>query len=196
MAVTKTFPSAAVEAAARAGHRLFGENKVQEGVEKIPQCPTGLEWHLIGHLQSNKAKPAIEHFDVIQTLDSPKIARRVGRLAETHSTAPGVMIQVNVGDEPQKFGVEAEAVAEIVEIVDSETRLPLEGLMALPPYHPDPERARPYFQQLRRLLEEINRGRTQPLTELSMGMSGDYLVAIEEGSTLLRIGTAIFGPRS
>ncbi len=196
LAVSKTFPPPAVVEALGAGQTLFGENRVQEAEEKIPRCPPEARWHLIGHLQSNKARRAVELFDVIETLDSPKLARRLGRIAAELSRTVEVLIQVNVGHEPQKFGVEEDEVEGLAAVVDAEPNLRLRGLMTIPPWDLDPEAVRPYFRRLRQALETLNRGRAEPLRELSMGMSGDWRVAVQEGSTLLRIGTTIFGPRS
>ncbi len=196
LAVSKTFPPEAVSCAADAGQLLFGENRIQEAEEKIPRCRGGLEWHLIGHLQSNKAKLSVELFDVVQTVDSLKLAKRLGRLAVGRAQPLRVMIQVNVGDEPQKSGTDPQHLEPLIEAVDSQASLRLLGLMAIPPYDPDPEKVRPYFARLRELLEQVNRSRPRPLDQLSMGMSGDYPDAIQEGATLLRIGTAIFGPRA
>ncbi len=197
MAVTKTFSADVVQAAVAAGHTLFGENRLQEAGQKIPQVKqAGLAWHLIGPLQSNKARRAVEIFDVIQTLDRPKIARRVNQYAGEMGKILPVFIEVNIGDEPQKHGVVPEKIADMAELVDSLSALKLEGLMAVPPYTREAERSRPYFRRLTELLNEMNRHRERPARELSMGMSHDYRIAIEEGATLLRVGTAIFGRRT
>jgi PLP dependent protein len=197
LAVSKTFPPSAVDAAAGQGQWLFGENRVQEAELKIPDVTaTGLEWHLIGHLQSNKAKRAVELFDVIQTVDSEKLALRLSRLAEEVPKMLPVFIQVNIGGESQKNGVAPSKLPALVETIDSLRALRLVGLMAIPPYEEDSEASRPYFRELHRLLEETNRWRSSPLPELSMGMSHDYRVAIEEGATLVRVGTAVFGDRN
>lgn len=197
MAVTKTFSADVVQAAVAAGHTLFGENRLQEAGQKIPQVKqSGLAWHLIGPLQSNKARRAVEIFDVIQTLDRPKIARRVNQYAGEMDKILPVFIEVNIGDEPQKHGVVPEELAGMVQLVDSLSALQLEGLMTVPPHHQEAERSRPYFRRLAELLDETNRHRERPARELSMGMSHDYRIAIEEGATLLRVGTAIFGRRA
>lgn len=194
LAVSKTFPPRAVEEASRAGQILFGENRVQEAEAKIAAVQTaGIRWHLIGHLQSNKARRAAELFDAVQSVDSEKIARKLGNAADGLSKDLPVFIQVNAGDEPQKHGVPPESVASLAKVIDTFPRLRLSGLMAIPPFHEDP---RPHFKRLRRLLEELNRGRVRPIPDLSMGMSADWEVAVQEGATLLRIGTAIFGERS
>lgn len=196
LAVSKTFPPEAIEAGVAAGQLQFGENRVQEAAAKIPAVQArGIGWHLIGHLQSNKVRRAVELFDVIQTLDSPKIVRKVGRTADSLGKKLPVFVQVNVGREAQKYGVLPQDTRSVVNLVDSFRQLQLLGLMTMPPFSRDPEQVRPYLVQLRRLLQEINQGRKQPLGQLSMGMSNDYRIAIEEGSTLLRIGTAVFGVR-
>ena len=196
MAVSKTFSADAVDQAAAAGQSLFGENRPQEAGQKIPQVKqSGLCWHLIGPLQSNKARRAVEMFDVIQTLDRPKITRKVNQYAQELDKTLRVFIEVNIGDEPQKHGVVPEELGGMVELVDSMSALQLEGLMTLPPFHQEAEASRPYFQKLAEMQDEVNRHRERPLKELSMGMSRDYRVAIEEGATLVRLGTAIFGPR-
>ncbi len=190
MAVSKTFPPAAVREAALAGQRLFGENRVQEAEEKIPVvADPSLEWHLIGHLQSNKVNRAVELFDAIQSLDSPKLAAKVGRAAIERGKSLDVYIQINIGDEPQKYGVSADQLPEMIETVKAHPSLVLRGLMAIPPFDADP---RPHFRRLRQLRDAA----ATPMTELSMGMSGDWRAAVQEGSTLIRIGTAIFGRRS
>lgn len=196
LAVSKTFPAEVVEEAAAAGQLLFGENRIQEGMSKIPRVNAdGLIWHLVGHLQSNKARKAVELFDVIQTLDGAKIARKLSRHCVELDKRIKVMVQVNIGEEPQKTGFPPAEVSRIVALVDSLPNLELLGLMSIPPFNDDPEQTRPYFRALGKLMTEINEGRSEPLRELSMGMSGDYRIAIEEGSTIIRIGTGIFGPR-
>lgn len=197
LAVSKTFPAAAVEQAYQVGQTSFGENKVQEAGLKIPAVGRkAIQWHLIGNLQLNKVRRAVELFDVIQTLDREKVVLKVARCAEELGKKVAVYIQVNVGSEDQKHGVEPGAVKQLVTLVDSQPGLDLLGLMGIPPHQKDPEGSRPYFQKLAALLADVNGGRPEPLTRLSMGMSHDYSVAIEEGATLLRIGSAVFGPRA
>ena len=194
--VSKTFPAEAIEQACTAGQKLFGENRVQEADRKIPAVKApGLKWHLIGHLQANKARRAVQIFDVIESLDSQKIARRVNRVAQELGKKMPVLLQVNVSEEPQKDGVAPGNVPGMVHLIDSMDNLKLLGLMTIPPYEEDAEQTRPYFREMVELLGELNRRRKIGLTELSMGMSHDYQIAIEEGATLLRIGTAIFGSR-
>ncbi len=197
MAVSKTRSADLVSKAVAAGHTLFGENRLQEAWQKIPQVnQTGLSWHLIGPLQSNKARRAVEVFDVIQTLDRPGIARKVNQYAQDMDKVLSCFIQVNIGEEVQKHGLAPREVPDMVQLVDSLSALQLEGLMALPPHSEEPEASRPYFRRLAELLSQINLDRERPVKDLSMGMSHDYRIAIEEGATLIRVGTAIFGPRA
>lgn len=197
LAVSKTFPARTVQEACESGQSLFGENRVQEAAAKIPQVTAGdIQWHLIGHLQSNKVRHAVELFDVIQSLDSEKIAVKIGHYSQEWGKIMPVFIEVKIGMESQKNGVLPEQVPSLVRLVESVAGLRLLGLMAIPPYDEEPERSRPYFRKMRELLEQLNRGRATPFTQLSMGMSHDYRIAIEEGATFLRIGTAIFGPRT
>ena len=196
LAVSKKFPVAAVQEAWSAGQRLFGENQVQEAASKIPDCPQGIEWHLIGPLQSNKARKAVQLFDVIHTLDRPKIIHRVGRITQELGKKVRVYVAVNVGGEIQKHGVSPDRISTLLEVVDQYPNLVLEGLMCIPPYLPDPEQVRPFFQLLKSLLKQISESGSASASQLSMGMSHDYEIAIEEGATLIRVGTAIFGPRA
>lgn len=196
LAVTKTWPPERVDAAAGTGQRLFGENRVQEAQGKVRRVRSqDLEWHLIGHLQSNKARRAAELFDVIETVDRESIAHKISGAATRLQKRLSVFIQVNLGDELQKSGVAVSNVTTLARAVASMDFLDLQGLMAIPPYHPDAERSRPHFRQLRQLQQDLNGFLASPLHHLSMGMSHDFPVAIQEGATLVRVGTAIFGPR-
>jgi pyridoxal phosphate enzyme (YggS family) len=188
VAVTKTFPASDVEHAIAAGMTHVGENKVQEARDKKPSVAGSARWHLIGHLQSNKAKDAVRLFDVIQTIDSIQLAERVARFAEADGKRQEVLVQVNVGDEEQKSGAEIAEVAKIVHLAVSLPSLHVSGLMAIPPIG-EAEEMRPYFRTLRALRDDL------ALTELSMGMTDDFEVAIEEGATIVRVGRAIFGAR-
>ena len=188
VAVSKTFPAADVDHAIAAGMTDIGENKVQETREKKPLVHGSARWHLIGHLQSNKAKDAVRLFDVIQTIDSIELAERVARLAESEGKRQEVLLQVNVGGETQKSGSELRDVAELARRASALPSLHLSGLMTIPPLG-DAEAMRPYFRALRRLRDDLG------LRELSMGMTDDFEVAIEEGATLIRVGRAIFGAR-
>ena len=196
LAVSKTFPPVRVEEAYQSGQLNFGENRVQEARHKIPAlADRPLRWHLIGHLQSNKANLAVQLFDVIQTLDSPRLVERVASAANRLNKTIAVYMQVNLGAETQKYGVPPAETQALLELINDHPRLRPQGLMAIPPFSVDPEGSRRFFRQLFRLREDLNRGRSQPLTGLSMGMSHDFEVAIEEGATLVRVGTAIFGSR-
>jgi pyridoxal phosphate enzyme (YggS family) len=196
LAVSKTFGAEVIDLAAGAGQKAFGENRVQEAEGKIPLVKTpGIEWHLIGHLQSNKARRAVQLFDVIQTIDSEKLARVLDRNASEEGKRMPVFVEVNVGEEAQKSGVRPDELPQLLEAVASLDHLELHGLMAIPPWSDDPEMSRPYFRRLAGLLDEVNRNLAKPVTQLSMGMSHDFKVAIQEGSTLVRVGTAIFGKR-
>lgn len=187
LAVTKVFPVSAILDAYACGLRQFGENYVQEFESKAPQARPlpGARFHLIGHLQSNKSSKAGELFDVIQTVDSPKLARRLDSLGRPIE----IMIEVKLSHEDAKHGCDPQDLPALVEAIRSCPNLNLTGLMTMPPWSDDPEPSRPYFRRLRQLAE------AHRLPQLSMGMSHDLEVAIEEGSTLVRIGTALFGSR-
>jgi len=196
IAVGKTFSAEVVAEAVRAGATDLGENRVQEGVAKRPEVPEAT-WHLIGPLQSNKARSAIEVFDVIHTVDRTKIARRLQFLLAENwpDRKQRVLMEVNVGRERQKAGVEPENAHELFsEIVECD-RLAVIGLMAIPPFGSEPEASRPFFRELRELRDRLEDRFAVSLPELSMGMSHDYEIAISEGATMVRVGTAIFGPR-
>lgn len=198
IAVSKTHPAPVVSEAVEAGAANLGENRVQEAVEKKPDVRPGARWHLIGPLQRNKAKRALETFDIVHTLDRPNLADRLQRLLDQHW--PGrrlpVLLEVNIGKEAQKAGVMPDAAADLVRRVTGACpALDLRGLMAIPPIGPDGEAGRPYFRALADLRSDLRRISGLPLPELSMGMSHDFEVAIEEGATMVRIGTAIFGSR-
>ncbi|MFQ5514280.1 MAG: YggS family pyridoxal phosphate-dependent enzyme [Myxococcota bacterium] len=201
VAVSKTFPAEAVLEAVTAGLDRFGENRVQEAAHKRPQVsaktPRPLRWHLVGSLQRNKVRRALELFEVIESVDRLELAHELERGAARLGVRPAVLIQVNIDREPQKAGFLPEELAGAVERIAALDHLNLCGLMTLPRACKDPERVRPSFTRLRELLEHINRGRTEGrrLRELSMGMSADFEVAIEEGATTVRIGSAIFGER-
>jgi len=201
MAVSKMHPAAAIAEAYAAGVRLFGENKVQEWDAKIAALPEKVlhtaRFHLIGHLQSNKSARAAAIFAAIDTVDSVKIAERLNAAAAALGRTLPVLIEVKLSSEESKHGIAPGAVSEILHAAASLPALQLRGLMTVPPFFDDPEDARPYFKQLRELRDSLNavHPRTQ-LTELSMGMSHDFAVAIEEGSTCVRLGTAIFGART
>ena len=196
LVVTKSQPPEVVTAAAQLGMSLFGENKVQEARAKIPLCPGNLRWHFIGHLQSNKCRDAIELFEMIQSVDSLSLAREIAKRAEQAAKTMPVLLEVNVAGEASKFGYQPERLLAELKEIHALPRIELRGLMAVPPYVSDPEKARPHFQRLRGLRERAEQGLGVPLPHLSMGMSGDFEVAIEEGATIVRIGTALLGPRT
>jgi len=197
IAVSKTFDSATVQQAVDAGACDLGENRVQEGITKVALIKGDVRWHLIGHLQSNKARQAVEAFDVIHTIDSSQLAERLDRVAGELARRPEVLVQVDLAHEPTKSGADEGELPAIIEALDSASHLEFRGLMTLPPFFDSPEQTRPYFRRLREILDGLNRGRAleQRLTELSMGMSHDFEAAIEEGATMVRVGTAIFGTR-
>ncbi|HLF84033.1 MAG TPA: YggS family pyridoxal phosphate-dependent enzyme [Blastocatellia bacterium] len=198
IAVSKTFDPASVQLAVDAGVRNLGENRVLEAADKFQKVRgDGLRWHLIGHLQSNKARQAILTFDVIHTVDSRELAQRLDRIAGEEAKRPVVLVQVDLAREPAKSGVDETGLPDVVETLDVAENLDFRGLMTLPPFFDEPEETRGYFRRLRGILESLNQQRApeRRLTELSMGMSHDFEVAIEEGATMVRVGTAIFGAR-
>jgi len=195
LAVAKTQPPEVVTEAAALGQTLFGENKVQEAKAKIPLCPGKLRWHFIGHLQSNKCRDAIELFTMIESVDSLPLALELNKRAEQAAKTMAIMLEVNVAGEGSKFGYSpARLLAELKEL-NALPRLEIHGLMSIPPRTSEPEKSRPHFRQLRELKAKAEDVLGAPLPHLSMGMSGDFEVAIEEGATIVRLGTAIFGPR-
>lgn len=198
VAVSKHQPLEAMREAMAAGQAVFGENYLQEAEDKVAALGQGVTWHCIGHLQSNKARIAAEIFDCIETLDRLKLAKGLEtRLAELGKTLP-VLVQVNVGGEAQKAGMAPNDAGQLCRELQQFPHLILQGLMTMPPFFDQPEAARPYFRELRILSEDLAEkgllGLHGPV-ELSMGMSGDFEVAIEEGATLVRVGTALFGER-
>ena len=196
LAVTKTVPPEVVREAALLGLSLFGENKVQEAMAKIPLCPSRLRWHMIGHLQSNKARDAIGLFEMIQSVDSFRLAEEINRRAEQAAKTMPVLLEVNIVGEASKFGYPPDHLLTDLERLNALPRLEIHGLMTIPPWSPQPERARPVFRQLCELKAKCEQILGAPLPHLSMGMTGDFEVAIEEGSTMVRIGTALFGDRA
>jgi len=195
LAVSKTHPPDTIREAVEAGQLLFGENKIQEAKAKIPLCPGRARWHFIGHLQSNKVRDAVGLFEMIQGVDSLAIAREISRRAEQAAKTMPILVEVNVAGEGSKFGYQPEQLlAELAEL-NALPKLEVHGLMTIPPFAPVPGRARPYFQKLRELKSQAEAVLGATLPHLSMGMSGDFEIAIEEGATLVRIGTALFGER-
>ena len=199
IAISKTHPADVIKEALEAGITEFGENRVQEAESKIIEVGRRkARWHLVGHLQANKARRALALFDVIHSLDSTDLAHRLDRLcAEEGREELPVLIQVDLGEEDTKSGVSEAGLLELVQSLDECSKLRLRGLMTLPPFFENPEQTRPFFQRLRELRDRLeNQGRfANGKGELSMGMSHDFEVAVEEGATMLRIGTAIFGER-
>jgi pyridoxal phosphate enzyme (YggS family) len=195
LAVTKTHPPAAAEYAARHGLRAVGENRVQEGVEKRALTTAAIAWELIGHLQSNKARLAARHFDRVQSVDSAKLVQQLDRAAaELGKTLP-ILLQINAGNDPAKHGADPAEAGRLLEQALAGKNLRVDGLMTIAPLSPDPSVARRTFASLRDLRDRLAADFGVPLRELSMGMSGDLAEAIAEGSTLVRIGTALYGAR-
>jgi len=204
VAVSKRIELEKIVKAAECGQLFFGENFVQEAVDKIEKLAgteygDGLQWHFIGHLQSNKAKIAADNFQTLETIDRLKIAKKVNSHLRERGRHIQIFVQVNIGREPQKSGVLPEDCQELLlSLADQCPCLEVRGLMTMPPFHADPEAVRPYFKKMRLLAEQLREKglfQHQEQVELSMGMSEDFEVAIEEGATLVRVGTAIFGPR-
>ena len=196
VAVTKTHGAEVVDEAWRAGLAIVGENKVQEAAWKKPASMTGPSWHLIGHLQSNKVRHALELFDFIHSVDSAKLADRINQVADEMGASPRILLEVNVSGEKSKSGLKPEEVRGVLEHIAAECpRVTVEGLMTMAPFSENPENARPFFRRLRKLRDELERALGIGLPRLSMGMSGDYEVAVEEGATWVRLGTVLFGER-
>lgn len=198
IAVSKTFPIEAVREAYAAGQREFGENRVQEGLQKIAlSTDLSIRWHLLGHLQTNKARKAAQAFAVVQSVDGPELLQKLDRAAEETGAEPELLIQVDLAGESTKFGVPVGEVPRLLDAAVACRAARVVGLMTLPPVPDTPEAARPWFRQLRELRDQwLASGVPAPLLrELSMGMSGDFEVAVQEGATLVRVGTAIFGSR-
>ncbi len=195
LAVSKTHPAEVIRQAVEAGQVLFGENRIQEAKAKIPDLPAKLRWHLIGHLQSNKIRQALPLFELIHGVDSVELVDEIQRIAGDLGLFPRVLLQVNVSGESSKFGFAPERLLSDVERISRADRVQVEGLMTIPPLAANPENSRKYFIQLRQLRERLEKEFRLPLPQLSMGMSGDYRIAVEEGATLVRVGTAIFGER-
>ena len=195
LAVSKNHPAEAVAEAVGLGLTTFGENRVQEAKAKIPLSPSRARWHFIGHLQSNKARDAVALFGTIESVDSLALAEELQKQAEKQAKTLQVLLEVNVAGESSKFGWVPDRLVESLEAINALPRLELHGLMTIAPYAIDAEKVRPVFRRLRELRDRCADRLGTPLPVLSMGMSGDLEVAIEEGSTLVRVGTALFGPR-
>ena len=201
MAVSKGFPPETIQEAYQAGIRLFGENRVQEFFAKKPGLVplSGASWHLIGHLQSNKATRALDLFDAIDSLDSLRLARKLDHAARESSKRVPVLIEINIGGEEAKSGVspDSEELQELLNMAPQLTGLEFRGLMTIPPYRDDPNHSRPYFRKMRGVFDRLAQLKIEGLAleTLSMGMSHDFQIAVEEGATCIRVGTAIFGER-
>ena len=184
-----------IRAAAGAGLSLFGENRVQEGKVKISQCPGPLRWHMIGHLQSNKCRDAVFLFSMIQSVDSLPLAIEINKCAAHFAKTMPILLEVNIAGESSKFGCSPEKLLAELRQINALPKLEIHGLMTVAPYSTDPEKVRPVFRRLRELKLECEKILGAPLPVLSMGMTGDFEVAVEEGATMIRLGTALFGPR-
>ena len=195
VAITKTHPAEKVREAIEAGQTLFGESRVQEARAKIPELPSNLRWHLVGHLQKNKIRHALPLFEMIHSVDSLGLAQEINRIAEEQGMHPRVLLEVNVAGEGSKFGFKSETLRAEIESLLALPRLSILGLMTIPPLAKEAEASRKYFVQLRELRDRLQREFHVDFAQLSMGMTEDFAVAVEEGATLVRVGTAIFGER-
>ncbi len=197
VAVSKTKPLSDLREAYEAGARDFGENKVQELTDKIPELPSDMRWHMIGHLQRNKVKYIVGKVSMIHSVDSFRLAEEISREAVRKDTTVEILIEVNVAGEESKYGVSPEDAPELVEKIASLPAIKIQGLMTIAPFTENPEENRPFFRKLKQLCVDIERKNIDNvnMSVLSMGMTGDYSVAIEEGATCVRVGTGIFGER-
>jgi PLP dependent protein len=195
IAVTKTHPTEIVREAVDGGQLVFGESKVQEARAKIPLLPSNIRWHFIGHLQKNKIRHALPLFEMIHSVDSLELAQAIDRIAQEDGLHPRILLEVNVAGEGSKFGFKASTLRGELESLLLLPRLSIEGLMCIPPLAEEAETSRPYFVELRKLRDALEKEFQVKLPQLSMGMTNDYRVAVEEGATLVRVGTAIFGER-
>ncbi len=195
VAVSKTFPAAAIATAYAANQRLFGENRVQELADKAQSLPKDIQWHMIGHLQSNKVAKVVEWADYIHAVDSLKLLQRIERLAAEKKRCPKILLEINISGEESKFGLTPAEVAPLVEAAQNCRHLELVGLMTMAPFGAAPDTLHHIFGSLRQLRDQLAARFKIELPELSMGMSADYHIAIAEGATLVRVGSAIFGKR-
>jgi pyridoxal phosphate enzyme (YggS family) len=195
VAVSKTHPTSVIRAAIDAGQLVFGENRVQEALPKIEELPATIEWHLLGHLQSNKIRKAINRFALFHGVDDVQLASQINRIAGELGITARVLLEVNVSGEQSKFGFAPDTLPPALESLLPLPHLRIEGLMTMAPYSENPEAARPVFERLRLLRDRLVAASGHPLTELSMGMSGDFEQGIAEGATIVRVGSAIFGHR-
>ena len=195
VAITKTHPAEKVREAVDAGHTLFGESRVQEARAKIPELPSNLRWHFVGHLQKNKIRHALPLFELFHGVDSLALAQEINRIAAEEGMHPRILLEINVAEEGSKFGFKTESLRVEMESLLTLPRLSIEGLMCIPPLADEAEASRKYFVQLRELRDSLEKEFDLTLPHLSMGMTNDFPVAVEEGATLVRVGTAIFGER-
>src|SRR5947208_2485629 len=195
VAITKTHPAEKVREAIEAGQTLFGESRVQEARAKIPELPSNLRWHFVGHLQKNKIRHALPLFEMIHSVDSLGLAQEINRIAEEEGMHPRVLLEVNVAGEGSKFGFSPDKLRDQMEALLALPRLSIEGLMTIPPLAEEAEASRKYFVRLRALRDRLQTDFRVDLAQLSMGMTQDFPIAVEEGATLVRVGTAIFGER-
>src|SRR5437762_2287229 len=195
VAITKTHPAEKVREALGTGQTLFGESRVQEARAKIPELPSNLRWHFVGHLQKNKIRHALPLFELFHSVDSLALAQEMNRIASEDGMHPRVLLEVNVAGEGSKFGFKPETVRAEIESLLALPRLSIEGLMIIPPLAEEAEASRTFFVQLRKLRDALEKEFDLKLPLLSMGMTNDFTVAVEEGATLVRVGTAIFGER-
>ncbi|HEX4638256.1 MAG TPA: YggS family pyridoxal phosphate-dependent enzyme [Chthoniobacterales bacterium] len=196
VAISKTHEAGKVREAIEAGQTLFGESKVQEARVKIPELPSSARWHFVGHLQKNKIRHALPLFELIHSVDSLALAEEINRIAEEEGLHPRVLLEVNVAGEGSKFGFAPEKLRAEMEALLALNRLSILGLMCIPPIAEEAEASRPFFVRLRQFRDQLQKEFRVDLAQLSMGMTQDYAVAVEEGATLVRVGTAIFGERS
>ena len=195
VAVSKTYPPAVIQEAWNSGQRVFGENRVQDALPKIAELPAEAEWHFIGHLQSNKIRKALPAFTLIHGVDNLELAQQINRIAGEMGLTANILLEINVSGEASKFGFSPTDLRQNLEGLLCLPNIRINGLMTMAPYSEDPETARPVFSKLRILRDELAAKTGQALRELSMGMSGDFEVGIEEGATIVRIGSSIFGHR-
>lgn len=196
LAVSKTCGPDCIQEAAACGLTIFGESRVQEAKQKIPLCPAALTWHLVGHLQTNKVKDAVNLFSLIQAVDSLKLLLAIETAADAAGRVMPVFLEVNVSGESSKYGLAPEAVPDVLKAANGLRRVDIQGLLTIPPLAEDPEYARLYFRNLRELRDRWRQETGFELRELSMGMSHDFEIAVEEGATWVRLGTILFGKRN
>ena len=195
VAITKTHPADSVREAIEAGQILFGESRIQEARVKIPELPSNCRWHFVGHLQKNKIRHALPLFEIFHGIDSLQLARDINRIAEEEGLYPRILLEVNVAGEGSKFGFAPDGLGQQMEGLLALPRLSIEGLMCIPPVAMESEDSRKFFVQVRELRDSLEEEFSLKLPQLSMGMTQDFLIGIEEGATLVRVGTAIFGDR-